>query len=155
MMKKQKITVGAILEIDIDNQYYVYAQIIEKGGYAFFDYQSKNHLKDFTALQQVPILFIVGVYNDVVTKGHWVKVGKLELRPDLKVQPMQYIQDPLHLSHFELYNPNTGEMTPCGKEECEGLEYAAIWEAVHVESRIRDYYNGVSNVWVEQMRIKL
>lgn len=35
MTKRQKITAGAILEINIDNQYYVYAQILEKGGFAF------------------------------------------------------------------------------------------------------------------------
>jgi hypothetical protein len=66
---------------------------------------------------------------------------------------MQYIQDPLNSSHFELYNPNTGEISKCKKEECEGLECAAVWEAEHAKSRIRDYYNGVPNILFEQLKI--
>ena len=154
-MAKQRITEGAILEINIDNQYYVYAQILTKGlGYAFFDFKSEKKLKDLNLLQKANILFIIMVYNDIITKGVWVKVGKLPIRNDLLVQPMKYIQDNHNPNSFELYNPNTGEITKATREECEGLEYAAVWEANHVEDRIRDYYLGVPNLWVEQLKIK-
>ncbi len=44
-MAKQRITEGAILEILIENNYYVYAQILTKGlGYAFFDYKSTQKI---------------------------------------------------------------------------------------------------------------
>lgn len=46
-MKKQGITIGAVLEINIENKYYTYAQILHEGC-GFFDYRSKEHLKDFT-----------------------------------------------------------------------------------------------------------
>jgi Immunity protein 26 len=153
MAKRQQRTVGSILEINIDKQYYVYGQIL-KEGYAFFDYKSKEPLTDFAVLLKAPILFILGVYNYVVTKGEWLKVGKLDIREDLKVRPMNFIQDALNPKNFELYDPNTGEIRPCKREECEGLEPAAVWAANHVESRIRDYYNGVPNVWVERLKIK-
>jgi hypothetical protein len=154
-MAKQRITEGAILEIHIESEYYVYAQILTKGlGYAFFDFKSKEKLTDFTILLESNVLFIVMVYNDVVTKGTWVKVGKLPIRNDLLVQPMKFIQDNLNPNDFELYNPNTGEITKATRQECEGLEYAAVWEANHVEDRIRDYYLGVPNVWVNQLKIK-
>jgi hypothetical protein len=154
-MAKQRIIEGAILEICIDNQYYVYAQILTKGlGYAFFDFKSETKIKDLNLLQKANILFIVMVYNDIITKGVWVKVGKLPIRNDLLVQPMKYIQDIQNPNSFELYNPNTGEITKATREQCEGLEYAAVWEANHVEDRIRDYYLDVPNIWVEQLKIK-
>ena len=154
-MKRQRITEGSILEIDIEGQYFVYAQVLSKGlGYAFFDFKTKEKLNDFGILLNSKILFIIMLYNDVITKGIWLKVGKLPIRNDLLIQPMKYIQDNLNPNNFELYNPNTGEITKATRKECEGLEYAAVWEANHVKDRIRDYYLGVPNIWVEQLKIK-
>lgn len=148
-MKKQKIIQGSILEINIENQYYTYAQILDKGGYVFFDYKSEKRLTDFSVLEDKPILFIIGVYDDVIKQGHWSIVGKMNIRKNLNTQPMQFIQDALHPDRFEFYNPNTGESTPATREKVKGMERAAVWEANHVEDRIRDYYNGVPCIWLE------
>lgn len=150
MAKRQRITLGSILEINIDNEYNVYAQILNEAGYAFFDYKSSNSLNDFSLLQKSPVLFIIGVYDDVITQGRWLKVGKMELRDDLKVQPMQFIHDQLKPGKFELYDPNTGDIKPSTKEECKGLECASVWEGEEVEERIRDHYAGRLNRLVEE-----
>lgn len=137
------------MEINIEGQYYVYAQILSKGlGYAFFDFKSKEKLRDFNILLNSKVLFIVMVYNDIITKGVWLKVGKLPIRDDLLVQPMKFIQDNLNPNNFEHYNPNTGKITKATKEECVGLERASVWDANHVEDRIRDYYLGVPCTWL-------
>lgn len=149
MSKRQRITVGSIVEIYIEKEYYTYAQILGKAGYAFFDYKSKDKLNDYSILLDMPILFITSVYNDVITKGHWLKVGNLEIRKDLQEQPLQFIQDAINLDKFEFYDPNTGETTPATKEQIKGLERASVWEANHIEDRIRDYYNGVTCVWLK------
>ncbi|MBN9284151.1 MULTISPECIES: Imm26 family immunity protein [unclassified Flavobacterium] len=149
-MKKQQITKGAILEINIENKYYTYAQILENAGYAFFDYRTEVPLKEFSVLENKKILFIVAVYNDVITQGRWLKVGKLNIREEIRKQPMKFIQDALNPENFELYDPNTGEITPTTKKHIKGLERAAVWEAHHVEDRIRDYYNGVPCVWLAE-----
>ena len=154
-MVRQRITEGAILEINIEGEYFVYAQILSKGlGYAFFDFKSSKKIIDFSTLLNCKVLFIITVYNDVVTKGIWLKVGKLPIRNDLILQPMKFIQDSLNSNKFELYNPNTGEITRATREQCKGLECAAVWEANHVVDRIRDYYLGVSNIWFEKTKIK-
>jgi hypothetical protein len=149
MIKKQRITIGAILQINIENDYYTYAQILGKSAYAFFDYKTKEPLKDLYILLDKPVLFITNVYDDVVTKGHWLKVGKIELRSDLLEIPMQFIQDAQHPDRFEFYNPNTGDITPATKQEIKGLERAAVWEASHIQDRIRDHYNGVPCAWLK------
>jgi Immunity protein 26 len=146
MAKRQRVTEGAIIEINIENQYYVYAQILGKAGYVFFDYKSTNKLEKLSILENAGTLFIVAVYDDVITQGTWLKVGKLLIREDLKIQPMQFIQDALNPTKFRLYNPNTGEMIPATKDECKGLEVAAVYEAEHIELRISDYYAGRVNL---------
>lgn len=70
-MVKQKITIGSILEIKICD-YYCYAQILGKASYAFFDFKSVNKLTDLSLLESSPVLFILAVYNHVVTKGKWI-----------------------------------------------------------------------------------
>ena len=134
--------------------YYSYAQLLGKG-IAFFDiYTKESELEDLSILLKKPVLFIVEVYNDVISTGLWLKVGKLPIREDLKILPMKCMQDALDETRFELYNPNTGEVTKATREECEGLETCAVWEAYHVESRLRDHYNGVPNDIVEALKIK-
>lgn len=154
-MVRQRITIGSILEIRIEDQYYSYAQILTEADCAFFEYKSTERLKDFSILENAGILFIVAVYSNVITQGKWLKVGKLNIRESLKHKPMKFIQDPLNQYNFELYNPNTGEISKATKEQCIGLECASVWAANHVEDRIRDYYLGVPNIWYEQTKIKL
>ena len=148
------MTLGAILEIEINKHKFCYAQILTEADCAFFDYIGKERLRDLSVLETVEILFIVAVYQDVITNGKWIKVGKLPIRDDLKTKPMKFIQDAHDKSKFELYNPNNGKITKATKEECQGLEYAAVWEAKHVEERLEDHYNNKPNIWVERMKIK-
>ena len=154
-MVRQRIIEGSVLEINIKNQYYVYAQILTKGhGCAFFDYKTKEKLADVSVLKTASVLFIVAVYNDIITQGHWLKVGKLPIRENLSVLPMQFMQDMHNPAKISLYNPNTGEITPTTRDKAIGLERAAVWDAHHVEDRIRDYYLGIPNETVERLKLK-
>jgi hypothetical protein len=153
MIKRQKITLGSIFELHIENEYYVYGQILTAGN-AFFDFKSEKKVEDFSVLNNVPLLFIVSVYSYTITKGIWLKVGKLEIRENLKYLPLEFIQDSINREYFSLYDPNTGEITSATKEQCLGLECAAVWASNHVEDRIRDHYLGVPNIWLEQTKIK-
>jgi hypothetical protein len=148
-MKRQKETVGSIVEIKLANGNYAYAQLLEKGT-AFFNYLSNEPLKDFKVLEVHDILFIIAVYKDIITQGHWLKVGKIPIREDLEVMPMQFIQDAINPDRFDFYNPNTGEITPTTKDKCKGLERASVWDKHHVEDRIKNYYEGVPCLWLAE-----
>ena len=147
--KKQRITVGSIVEISIDNVYFVYAQILKKGCYAFFDYRSEKQLQDYSILQDKPVMFIVSVYDYVIKENIWSIVGKLPIRESLRIQPLMYIYD-ANKDTYNLYNNNTGEITPCTKDETHGLERASVWGDNHIEDRIRDYYKNMPCVWLKE-----
>lgn len=152
-MKRQRITPGAILEIKASEKYY-YAQILESKDCAFFQLERPNPLSDIKVLNGVEVIFIVRVYDDVITKGKWEKIGKLEIRNDLKIAPDKFVQDVMNPDIFRIYNPNTGEMKSATRAECIGLERSSVWEAEHVEGRLADHFKGVPNIWVEQLSIK-
>ncbi len=153
MASRQQRTPGAILKIDLGDGYHSYARILGKANYAFYDLKTKVDIKDMSEIVSKPILFIVSVYDDVITRGRWLKVGKLPLEESLQSLPFKFIQD-LYTGELEQYNSNTGEIKPATKAECEGLERAAVWEADHVESRLRDFYSKKPNLWVEQLKMK-
>ena len=153
MAKRQQRTTGGILEIDLGNGYYNYAQILDQD-IVFFDIYVEEKLDNVNILVNKEPLFFLGVYDDVITKGRWLKIGKLPVRESFQSVPNKFTQDQLDPSKFELYITDTGEMKPATRDECEGLEYAAVWEADHVEDRLRDHYAGKENVWVQQLKIK-
>ena len=103
-IKRQRLTIGSIVEIKVED-YFVYAQITENKNLAFFDYQAPEPLNSFEILEHAPILFIVGVYFDVITRGVWLKVGKMPLRKECQGTFVKYIFDTINYK-FELYITN-------------------------------------------------
>lgn len=138
---RQKRVIGAVMEINIDNEYYVYAQSYPYNKEVIFDYRSTEPLKDLSVLLSAKQLFRITVYRRVIGSGYWKKVGKLPLREDLLPVQMQCVYREYDNVQFEIYNPATGIMTPSTKEECRGLEPAAVWDYMHIEQRIRDFFN--------------
>ena len=152
-MRKQRRTVGAIVEIPLADDTHSYGLVLDKASIAIFNIKTENEFSIADILKE-DVLFIVAVYNDAITSGRWKKIGKTAIDEKFQELPMKFIQDSLNPSKFESYNPNTGEITPSTKEECIGLERAAVWEAEHVESRITDFFNSRENVWVKQLELK-
>ena len=146
-MKRQKITVGSILQIPIKD-YYCYAQILGKANYAFFDYKSSTPLTSFEILSNVNILFVISVYDDIITSGLWEKVGKSPIRESLRILPNKYIYHKNEIPEYELYNTETGEITPSSADEVKGLECCAVWDSNHVIDRIKSHYMGKPCIWL-------
>ena len=152
-MKRQQRTVGAIVKIPLKDNEHSYAVVLPKACFGVFDVKT-NQALDIGEIYSKKILFIVAVYNAAVTSGRWEKIGKVELDERFETLPMHFIQDPINPTLFRKYNPNTGEMFPATKQDCLGLECAAVWQAEHVEDRIWDYHLGRENKWVQLLRIK-
>ena len=136
---------GSVLKIDLGGGYHGYGRILEKASYAFYDIRTTDELQ-ISEIISHRILFIVAVYNYAVNSGRWLKIGKpINLESNLLVLPNKYIQDVINPKEFSIYEPNSGVISSAKKEDCIGLEVAAVWEAEHVEERLRNYFDGVSN----------
>ena len=113
--KKQQRTIGAIVKIPLKNGSYTYARILDDC-LAFYDAKTRKEL----SLNEIiikPVLFITEVYNYAITKGYWLKVGKiLPIEKHLQELPPQFIQNPLNPDIFEIVYKN--KRHPASKEEC-------------------------------------
>lgn len=43
---------------------------------------------------------------------------------------------------------------PATRDECAGLERAAVWSPKHIEDRLRDHRAGRPNIWVDSLALK-
>ncbi len=145
---------GAFIEIALPNGKFSYGRILPKAGYAFYNIYSDSKISDINKIKNSKVLFILGVYKHAITKNRWKIIGNSELESELNKMPLEFIQDQLDPTQFEIYDPNTGEIKPATKAECLGLECAAVWEPEHVEDRIIDYFENRPNRWIESLKIK-
>ena len=87
-MPNQQIKTGAILKVDLKDNYHTYARVLEKGQIAFYDLKTKKNINDLQEITSKTILFILAVYADIIKQGRWPKVGDLPLEENLQNLPM-------------------------------------------------------------------
>ena len=150
MAKRQNRVVGAFLKIPLGDGEYGYGRILEEALFAFYDIKASQPVS-LMEVESKPILFKIWVMRNSVGSGRWEIVGNKPLEENLKGQPHFFKIDPISKA-ISIYHRS--QERPATVEECEGLECAAVWSAVHVEDRLRDHFLGRPNKWVEIMKIK-
>ena len=150
---------GQIVEIGLGQAKISYARVLHEPLFAFYDEafsaSEKPSMEDVISL---PIAFKIDVMNSAVTSGRWPVIANIGLTADLQEIPMFCKQD-IVTGKLYIYQ-EVPELAPyyerpAAIEECIGLEAAAVWDAEHVEDRLRDHFAGQPNKWVEQLRPKL
>jgi hypothetical protein len=152
-MKKQKrikATVGDLVKIQLDSQWHVYARVLKEPLFAFYDSRTDKELT-FDEIKNLPVLFKIWVMKYAVTSGRWPVVGNYHLEESLKQVEKFFKQDCLNPQSISIYYE--GHEIPATREECIGLECAAVWDPEHVEDRLRDHYAGKPNKWVKALKI--
>ena len=148
--KRQKWSKGALVQVPLGGESYCYAQMLSAPEYAFFD---SRDLIDPTPKEIISqaVIFRLWVMRYAHSKGRWLKCGKASVPDFLQSEVARYKQDAI-TGELSLYLDCQEE--PATVEDCKGLECAAVWDPEHVEERIRDFYQGRKNIWVESMAIR-
>lgn len=152
MMVTQKILVGSIIQIHLGLDVVCYGQIVSKAEIAFFNNFGKE--KSTGAISDIcacPVLFVISVMNSAIKSGRWRVVGRQELSEELKRPRDYFIQDTIN-KKLSIYKSDDGSIRPAEIVEIDGLECAAVWDAAHVEDRLRDFHMGQKNVWTERLK---
>ncbi len=140
---------GDILEIYVHDEYYVYAQVLQKDCIAYFDAKYSQPILNSADINRSKVLFVLSSSIDAaISTERWRIRGKLPINPNLKKIPLQFIQDAINPNIFSLYNCETGDITRTNRESCESLERCAIWYANQIEDRIHSHYNHTKCKWL-------
>ena len=135
----QRWVIGVVVEIDLLDDTFAYAQILTDTSILFFDILRRKNEKSPSVeeiLRAKPI-FEIAVYPSVLK--YWPRIGKVPV-------PQDYV----HLDNYSI-DCDTGAVTiwkyEGGKrtgtlEEIKNLESVSVWEAGAVEQRLRDYFAG-------------
>ena len=145
----KRISKGSILEIHVHDEYYVYAQALQKDNIAYFDAKYSLPVQNISDIDTSKILFVLcSSIDEAIRAERWRERGKLPINSKLKKLPLQFIQDAINPTKFSLYDCETGEITQTTREACEGLERCAIWYDNHIEDRIYAHYANTKCEWL-------
>jgi hypothetical protein len=148
MSKRQRWSKGAVLQIPLPDQGLAYAQMLDPPEFAIFDTPPETTLCAAAAVE-APVAFRVWVHKSAFNLGRWVKIGTAAIPPSLASPIPRFNQDALAPERFSIHEGGVERRST--REECSGLECAAVWDPEHVEDRIRDFRAGVPNKWVESL----
>ncbi|PUV26311.1 Imm26 family immunity protein [Sphingobacterium athyrii] len=148
---KIPIKLGTYFVINLGD-YYVFGRIIEGYIFVFFDFQSSKEDIDLDMLLEQNILFSIHVGWAAITSKRWKVLAIKPLEEKFRAVVPFFVQE---IGNDDLcwidYN---GERIQVSKIECIGFERLATWNAIHVEQRIRDHYDGKPNMYLLGLRLR-
>lgn len=144
-------TPGDVVMIALDDGAHSYARVLGGTQLAFYDRRADEDLP-LERIVGLPVMFILAVHDAAFARPTWRVIGNARLDGALLHPPPRFVQDALHKDRFRIYEND--EFRPATRQECEGLERASVWDASHVEDRLRDHYAGRPNKWVESQKIR-
>ena len=132
MKKKVRFKVGDVFQIELPDGRYAYGRVYKDAAVGIY-----RRLTD--APRQPPIgsrdfMFIVGMYEDILTSGQCPVVGHDPFGDtESSWPPPNYIRDQIS-GEYSIYHE--GEIRDATEAECRGLEEAAVWDLHHIIERI-------------------
>jgi hypothetical protein len=140
---------GDLVRIDLGGGTFGYGRVLPEALMAFYDLSSTEPIA-VREIVKAPVLFIVSVMDRAIKAENWEVIGNVPLEGDLRAEPKFFMQDVLS-KRFSIYHG--GKITPAAREDCVGLERAAVWEGEHIENRLRNYFAGAPDPMTERFKL--
>lgn len=151
-MTAKRPRAGSLLRIDLGDSVAGFARVLANSQVAVYLYRQQEGERLMpSAIYGSPLLWTLTVMKAALTSGRWPVVDYMPLEFKL-TEPVEYFMRDGANGQFSIYRSDSGQTRPSTYAECRELEAAAVWEAEHVESRLRDYFAGRVNAWAEQLK---
>lgn len=148
-MAKKRWQPGAVVRKTIGTTTY-YGRLLEFPWAAFYDFRSQQPMKGLSEITSHSVAFMVAAHKDLVADGQWETIGVAPLEPSLRPPKAQAMIDVLDPEHCQIID-DEGNIREATREECEGLEPAAVWEPEHIVDRLEDHFAGRPARWLKDM----
>ncbi|EIW19430.1 MULTISPECIES: Imm26 family immunity protein [Pelosinus] len=128
---RKRIKLGDVYAIPLSDGKYGFGRIFKDASIAIY-----KHIGD--SIENLPqkeeYQFIVGVYEDVLKSGNWLIVDNRPFADEEEAWPPPACIIDKISGEYSIYHK--GEIKESTKDEYEGLEKAAVWDAHHIIDRI-------------------
>jgi hypothetical protein len=131
MVKRIRRKIGNIHAIPLPNGNFAYCRTFRDASIGIY-VQIGENIEDLPKKEDYQ--FIVGVYNDVLTLGDWPLVDYRPFKNEEEEWPPPYCIIDSISCEVSIYHK--GEISKANKDDCQGLEIAAVWEAEDIIDRI-------------------
>ncbi|MUO80748.1 hypothetical protein GOZ78_07290 [Agrobacterium vitis] len=146
MNNRRKPKAGSILEIKIDENLSFLCQILRNNQIAVYNHDVDRDSIVKNNIDTDDCIFIVSVMDRSIKSDRWPIIGHSNI-PSRLDRPFFYFIKDIITGAFSIYNSSNGAISPATYDDIRGLEAAAVWDANHIEDRIRDHSRGVPNKW--------
>lgn len=136
-MAKRKPRVGSFIEISVSDGSVACARVLPNAQLAVYELRVKPGTKvEPQQLLGTKVAFVTAVMSSEYHRDEWVVSGWAALEPQLE-RPFYYSMKDRFTGAYSLYRSSDGAIEPASKEQCEALEPAAVWDAEHIDERLR------------------
>jgi hypothetical protein len=145
-MRNNKEISGGIVKITFDSPYHTYGRILNYGDIAFYDFKTNENGRPSREIIKSPILFKSIVNIGGIKVGRWPIIDTIPLEGNL-VPSKYWLPEFGHDNFCKIFEDGKYKfMVPL--KEAEGLNEGSIWSPEQIEERLRDYYQGKNNRWL-------
>ena len=148
MARRKNWAPGNVVEISLEDGSRAYGVVVQDPLMAFtrMTWEARPEVSERLFEE---VAFRVWVMQYAIGKRGWPIVGHIELNEKIEQQPQFFKRDPI-TGQFYHYVDCVNDI-PVSREECVGLECAAVWDPEHVESRLQDEKLGRPNKWAQSL----
>nr|WP_298143790.1 Imm26 family immunity protein [uncultured Pseudomonas sp.] len=139
---------GKVFRIKLVTGAHAYALALKDPELAFF-----NCFNPDATLEEIlssGVLWRIWVMRQALKEPTWELLCEIKKIPEpLQQEVTRFKKDPI-TGKYSLYIHD--QETPASKEQCIGLERAAVWSSNHISDRLNDHLAGAENIWDVSLR---
>jgi hypothetical protein len=131
-MARKRVRVGDVFQIPLPDGRYAYGRVYQDASVGIYKSITKQPFQP--PIGSRDFLFTVGLYSDILEKGHWKIIGDDAFGTDESTwPPPSFVRDVISGQH-QIYHK--GLFRPAEPEEIKGLEEAAVYDSEHIVDRV-------------------
>ena len=131
-MRRIEVNPGDVFQITLPDGRFAYGRLYDDASVGIYSTITDEPLHP--PIGSRSYLFIVGLYSDILEKGHWQIIAHDPFAPDESSWPPPYFVRDIISGDYQIYH--RGEMRPAKPEEVGGLEETAVYDNEHIVQRI-------------------
>ncbi|WP_144394242.1 hypothetical protein [Pleionea sediminis] len=151
MKSKRKLVIGSVFKIHLEEKGDAFGVLCYGNEVAFYDFVSNSDSLPEDLLGK-KLAFRVPVATDELENLCWPIVGVIKVPAEL-AEPGRYLNKPIGSTESYVYQ--NGELFQATDSDIESLEILTVWFSVHVEERLKEYFDGKVSIYDTAIRKQL